>query len=1196
MSIRLISLNYTRENVSGSTDHLKGYLGSKVTATAQFGVSAYVKCTDDNQILVGDPSFVTSDHITTLDGFGFGDFRVGDTINMQLTYLLNLAPTNHPENGSYEVIDIIGDRTIRVQQVGGAPATLTEQTCSGGLIDVTSEPKGIGYSFGIIENDEATNFKSKIDGQELGYGLNDATAIPASLTAMDTIGKLNGYTGNAQVRKLGFADSEWTYEIVHVFYINPFYLISQLPLLQSGIAPSYLRLDKSLKHVFRVRTYREDTSSPFFQELTIDDRDGNVGYINENFNGLQPDFSLASISYGNTIGKAEKDVATTFDIDINEDSAVGKYIELQFILLPEVSEDYEELNTAQLDLYAFDRVTVEVGGAAVDGDRFGGVYQAFTGVSATVAASVITVSGTLDFGATTQSLIDDRTDKNYLIRAAVTSDAQTANDANTVLLEADFNNIGFVIPSALITHNTLFITHDQNQLQDGIGYTSAEVLVHEEVVMNNTISIDTSQIANAKLDSVKGSIIAKKNTGEVVELESKEFSLIGTKEISGVRFIDISESTGFNALDEEVRSKYRLFRDTDVDAPPVYKYRFGYPFMFRWEYYKQLILTTLEPDLFDATENFNGYNYNLARIGDITNWDIYFRLESVASVEGEFLTTTTDTVIVHHDYLENAEWTDEKIECFDEDGNMLETSEAPITPYFDSNGKTKIVASFFNDELDVLSEYYMIIVIGRFEQDGIKEVKTLSSVWDRSSISTLENATNSGRVFMEIVGEELKGTCFIDPSNLGSAKYTVFAWVKGRSLPVPGCTITATPSGSANNYTLMAIDMSGTAETTLGANDGTATASVLRGETPYSYLWDDPSAQTTATATGLAPNTYNVVVTDDNGCTITDFYEVLSGLINWSFLKTLSISNFRDMEVEDIGGGEIRIYYTRFTSNNWGVIDFDGTNFRHPVTDVIDTPLLTAFSARCMAIAFDSNYIVVSGDGGKIEIFDKAFNSLQSHSFGLVSGHDVKIFQGDKLVLSSVQDTDVRVIDIATFISTPASSVLYTLGTGSLQPNSCECKGNYIYIMYNPTNRFDVYEWDDIADTLTFVKSYTDNGGAIAYVSGNRLITSLANAAQDRSFIFDITDPSNPVKITETPALTGNSTAQPYISPGGQYYDTDKVNDPEDGFYVFNEDSPIATELQHYEGSELNEPTRIRSAGTFLVVGCNGNNTLNIYS
>src|SRR5262249_11315697 len=53
----------------------------------------------------------------------------------------------------------------------------------------------------------------------------------------------------------------------------------------------------------------------------------------------------------------------------------------------------------------------------------------------------------------------------------------------------------------------------------------------------------------------------------------------------------------------------------------------------------------------------------------------------------------------------------------------------------------------------------------------------------------------------------------------------------------------------------------------VSATSGSATVSASGGTTPYTYLWDDPSHQTSATATGLIAGTYHVTVTDHNGCT-----------------------------------------------------------------------------------------------------------------------------------------------------------------------------------------------------------------------------------------------------------------------------------------------------------------------------------------
>jgi gliding motility-associated-like protein len=51
-----------------------------------------------------------------------------------------------------------------------------------------------------------------------------------------------------------------------------------------------------------------------------------------------------------------------------------------------------------------------------------------------------------------------------------------------------------------------------------------------------------------------------------------------------------------------------------------------------------------------------------------------------------------------------------------------------------------------------------------------------------------------------------------------------------------------------------------------GACNGTATATVSSGTPPYTYLWNNPAGQTTATATGLCAGNYTVTVADANGC------------------------------------------------------------------------------------------------------------------------------------------------------------------------------------------------------------------------------------------------------------------------------------------------------------------------------------------
>jgi len=65
---------------------------------------------------------------------------------------------------------------------------------------------------------------------------------------------------------------------------------------------------------------------------------------------------------------------------------------------------------------------------------------------------------------------------------------------------------------------------------------------------------------------------------------------------------------------------------------------------------------------------------------------------------------------------------------------------------------------------------------------------------------------------------------------------------------------------------LFTINVTGTPTLCFGDNNGTATVAETNGVSPFTYLWDDPSAQTSQTASSLTANTYNVVATDDDGC------------------------------------------------------------------------------------------------------------------------------------------------------------------------------------------------------------------------------------------------------------------------------------------------------------------------------------------
>jgi len=136
------------------------------------------------------------------------------------------------------------------------------------------------------------------------------------------------------------------------------------------------------------------------------------------------------------------------------------------------------------------------------------------------------------------------------------------------------------------------------------------------------------------------------------------------------------------------------------------------------------------------------------------------------------------------------------------------------------------------------------------------------------------NGDSTGSASTEVIG--------------GVAPYTI-AYSGGANpaaLAAGSYTVTVTDNGgltAAYQFTIIepdAITINPTTTADTGSGDGTASANPQGGIGSYTYDWRDnggnPIGQTTRTATGLSAGTYQVFVTDANGCTVSDTNVVVS--------------------------------------------------------------------------------------------------------------------------------------------------------------------------------------------------------------------------------------------------------------------------------------------------------------------------------
>jgi len=109
-------------------------------------------------------------------------------------------------------------------------------------------------------------------------------------------------------------------------------------------------------------------------------------------------------------------------------------------------------------------------------------------------------------------------------------------------------------------------------------------------------------------------------------------------------------------------------------------------------------------------------------------------------------------------------------------------------------------------------------------------------------------------------------------TGLSAGSYTVTVRNVGNPMCTSTCNVTITEPSELTCLT------DPTDTSCEGGNNGEATVAPAGGTAPYTYVWDDTAAQSTATAINLTAGTYNVTVTDANGCTAVCVAEINSPL------------------------------------------------------------------------------------------------------------------------------------------------------------------------------------------------------------------------------------------------------------------------------------------------------------------------------
>jgi gliding motility-associated-like protein len=198
---------------------------------------------------------------------------------------------------------------------------------------------------------------------------------------------------------------------------------------------------------------------------------------------------------------------------------------------------------------------------------------------------------------------------------------------------------------------------------------------------------------------------------------------------------------------------------------------------------------------------------------------------------------------------------------------------------------------------------------------GITASATITSNYNGADVSCIDACDGEATA----VGAGGTGAyTYLWDANAGSQNTAIATGLCGDSTYV----VTVTDAGGCENYAtvtpvaptqVVATVTSNTTVTCGGGNDAEATVTGAGGTlvtANYTYAWNTVPVQNTATATGLSAGTYEVTVTDDNGCIGVDSVTIIEPAVTL-FVSTQVTSNYNGQDIscngECDGAGQVTI-------------------------------------------------------------------------------------------------------------------------------------------------------------------------------------------------------------------------------------------------------------------------------------------------
>ena len=747
------------QNLTEFTPNLVGNVGEKVKVEFKANLTQ-TSFTEGAEEWTFTPLTAQSQVLIERSSGSFNDdaVQVGDVFELWDNWENRRDPAETPSKvGQVEFISSDGSslRYSVLQDlrptVGSNPFTNVGLTFN----QLTAENLNTAFflKFGLIGNDETFNFQSKVtDSPQIYYrGEIAAETPPPSLVDGFSLGVIKDWvTGIARIG-LSDVDPDFKsaqYVISHEFIINPFYTLDLRSNINSGQTPELFAGDAAVKYALELE-FRKTLSNTGSSKLSIFDQlDGFVGWYSENFNGLNSNYSVASISYeeassAEPLEAVNINTSTVATIVVN--NALGAITDyscaVYIIRVPDSEDDYIGTTTNLIENFIYKSEIIS------------SPATSNPNVNTSLQGGNLVIEYTIDY--TTAEKLRLSTDDEYMLLVQVEDPTIDAGNSDRVMIIADLKN--YVDVDFLSQFIRIFEYNILQHSQDlGDVGSQIPVLANEDgVLLDALIGADTAK--DVVINSLEVQLLAY-NAAEDKSffLDSYVFA-IGEPVISnGVQQISVDAVRGYPLPDGDEFNLVRASTGSLEGDFRQYSIQLGQK--VKWQDW--IFNPRVDNVFFDAAfpnNNLNerssnysgqqGYEIRLALIANVTGTDDLGR-----SVTGDFIHYGFSIEV--EDYDESEDNVTGVIQTFD-----LETNQS-LGGNILYNGRDTLFRAVFQNA-DGMQYGIHRIEPSQNQGDGILELSSIRPSVPNNLLKPLEGQTN---LKFTIDGTELTTECLIDGS------------------------------------------------------------------------------------------------------------------------------------------------------------------------------------------------------------------------------------------------------------------------------------------------------------------------------------------------------------------------------------------------------------------------------------------------